>query len=85
MPLIAPVIQLKLESQIFQNLKQAIPPPGAEQEAALKKMATAIADAVVSVIIGEITSNAMVLPGQAIVGAGVGAISGVTVSPGQIA
>jgi hypothetical protein len=87
MPLVESEIAAKLEPEIFNNLKEAIPPPAPEQSDMLQKMAGAIAKAVAKVLVAEMTQNAQVMPGQAIVGVGGGVpgpVSGATVSPGKI-
>ncbi len=94
MPLIAPAIEAKLKDAIFSNLKEAMSPDiskGDGYESAanpqLEKLATAIAKAVAKVMVDALTNDAMVAPGQQIVGVGggiPGPVQGATVSPGKI-
>lgn len=94
MALVPAAMQADLDSEIYNNLKEAMAPDVSKgqnyesvADAQLHKMATAIAKAVAKVVIQHITSNAMVLPGQSVVGAGGGVpgpMTGATVSPGQI-
>lgn len=84
MPLIAPAIELKLSAEIQSELTKAF---GAGADAATgaqshKKMADAIAAAVAKVIVQELQTNAMVLPGIATAGSPAAQTS---VSPGKIA
>lgn len=83
MPLIPPVIETLLSAEIQVELTKAF---GGGADAATgasshKKMADAIAAAVTKVIIGQITTNATVLPGIATAGSPAAQVS---VSPGKI-
>jgi hypothetical protein len=83
MPLVAPIIEKKLSTEIQAELKKAFG-AGADAEsgaASHKKMADAIAAAVAKVIVAEITTNASVLPGIPTAGSPAAQTS---VGPGKI-
>jgi|GEM_PF-5291099 len=93
MPLIASAMKSKMKESIYNGLKKNFGPAAAKgdqydpvADEQWKKMADAISE-IAADIVSEITSNAMVVPGQSIVGVGggiPGPVSGSTVSPGQI-
>lgn len=93
MPLVASEMKAKFRKTIKDGLKRVYAsdvakgkgyPPVAEES--WDKMADAISD-IAKDIVMEITTNAIVVPGQAVVGVGGGVpgpVSGTTVSPGMI-
>lgn len=93
MALVASEMKDKFRTRIKDGLKRVYAADVAkgnnytsEAEAAWDKMADAISDIAMD-IVTELTTNASVLPGQAVVGVGGGVpgpMSGTTVSPGQI-
>ena len=78
MPLVAPAIQLKLELEIVNALTSSF---AGGDAASHKKLAKAIAAAVAKVIVEELTTNALVLPGIPTAGS---PAAQVTVAPGKI-
>lgn len=87
MPLVAAEMKQKFQSRIHDGLKRAFgSDTDSQADAQWAKMADAISDIAMD-IVTELTTNAMVLPGQQIVGVGggiPGPVSGATVTPGQI-
>ena len=93
MPLVPSAMKAKFQKRIHDGLKRefgsaiskgASYPPVADEF--WTKLANAISDIAMDVV-DEMTQNAQVLPGQAVVGAGGGVpgpMSGTTVSPGKI-
>lgn len=93
MPLIGPLLKTKMQATIFAALQKEFQSDiakggqyAADATAMHKKMAAAISEIALD-IVDEITSNAMVMPGQSVVGVGggiPGPVTANTVSPGQI-
>lgn len=87
MPLIAPEMKQKFQSRIHDGLKRVFATDTDSQaDAQWAKMADAISDIAMD-IVTEITTNAIVVPGQQVVGVGggiPGPVTGSTVTPGQI-
>jgi len=93
MPLIAPAIKAKFKDTIHSGLKREFSaaagkgdgfPPVADEF--WMKLADAISDIAMD-LVTEMTTNAMVVPGQQVVGVGGGVpgpVTGSTVSPGKI-
>lgn len=64
MPLIAPAMQAKLQLELMSELSKAFAgSAGPTTPASHQKLAQAIAAAVSKVVVAELTSNAVVLPG----------------------
>jgi hypothetical protein len=93
MPLIAPAIKSKFKQRIYDGFKKNFGGAASKGEGYSStadefwmKIADAISDIAIDMV-EEITTNAMVMPGQSVVGAGGGVpgpMSGSTVSPGKI-
>lgn len=93
MPLVASAMKSKFKSTIHAGLKRvyASSASGGEGYSAIadaqwELLADAISD-IAADIVTEITTNAMVVPGQQVVGVGggiPGPVTGATVSPGMI-
>lgn len=93
MPLVAPAIQAKFKDRIFKGLKKNFSAATSKgdgyssvSEEFLEKLADAISGIAID-LVEEITTNASVLPGQAVVGVGGGVpgpVSGATTAPGMI-
>ncbi len=93
MPLIGPAIKSKFKQSIYNGLKREFNSAASKGEGYggvadefWQKLAEAISDIALDMV-EEITTNAMVMPGQTIVGVGggiPGPVNGSTVSPGQI-
>lgn len=84
MPLVAPVIQAKLQVEIMSELTKSFSAgaDGPSVPSSHKKLAEAIAAAVAKVIVAELTTNAQVLPGIGTAGSPAAQTS---VTPGKIA
>lgn len=84
MPLVASALQSQFEATILQGLNAQLGSDFADQHQKLAKAISGIAMDIVTAI----TTQAMVVPGQAVVGTfqgvGSGPIEGATVSPGNI-
>ncbi len=80
-------MKAKFQSRIHDGLKRTFGnDTDSQADAQWAKMADAISDIAMD-IVTELTTNAMVVPGQQIVGVGggiPGPVSGTTVTPGQI-
>lgn len=93
MPLIGPAIKSKFKKRIYDGLKKefgSAASKGKDFPAVADEFWLKLAEAISGIaedMVDEIQTNAMVLPGQSVVGAGGGVpgpMSGTTVSPGQI-
>lgn len=93
MPLIGSAIKSKFKQSIYNGLKREFGAAAAKGDGYdstadefWQKLAEAVSDIALDMV-EEITTNAMVMPGQTIVGVGGGVpgpVNGSTVSPGQI-
>jgi hypothetical protein len=93
MPLVATEIKQKFQDRIHQGLKRAFNSDASKgqsydpvADANWAKMADAISDIAMD-LVTELTTNAMVVPGQQVVGTGGGVpgpMTGATITPGQI-